>query len=38
MMMNVPPASAHVEPSRLKAEGLKKRYGARTVVHDVHVC
>ncbi|MEY2838400.1 MAG: export transporter ATP-binding protein, partial [Pseudomonadota bacterium] len=24
-------------PSRLRAEGLKKRYGARTVVHDVHV-
>ena len=23
--------------SRLRAEGLKKRYGARTVVHDVHV-
>ena len=24
-------------PSMLRAEGLKKRYGARTVVHDVHV-
>ena len=24
-------------PSQLKAESLKKRYGARTVVHDVHV-
>ena len=23
--------------SRLQAQGLKKRYGARTVVHDVHV-
>lgn len=23
--------------SQLRAEGLKKRYGARTVVHDVHV-
>jgi lipopolysaccharide export system ATP-binding protein len=32
----VPPAAA-MPASRLRAEGLKKRYGARTVVHDVHV-
>jgi len=30
-------ASAAPAASRLRAEGLKKRYGARTVVHDVHV-
>jgi lipopolysaccharide export system ATP-binding protein len=30
-------ATASATPSRLRAEGLKKRYGARTVVHDVHV-
>jgi len=32
-----PSAKAPTSPSRLRAEGLKKRYGARTVVHDVHV-
>jgi len=32
-----PSAKAPTPPSRLRAEGLKKRYGARTVVHDVHV-
>jgi lipopolysaccharide export system ATP-binding protein len=31
------PGSAVAPPSCLRAEGLKKRYGARTVVHDVHV-
>jgi lipopolysaccharide export system ATP-binding protein len=31
------PATPSAAPSRLRAEGLKKRYGARTVVHDVHV-
>ena len=30
-------ATPATTPSRLRAEGLKKRYGARTVVHDVHV-
>jgi len=30
-------ATPTAAPSRLRAEGLKKRYGARTVVHDVHV-
>jgi lipopolysaccharide export system ATP-binding protein len=30
-------ATPSAAPSRLRAEGLKKRYGARTVVHDVHV-
>ncbi|HRH28617.1 MAG TPA: LPS export ABC transporter ATP-binding protein [Aquabacterium sp.] len=32
-----PSAPSPTSPSRLRAEGLKKRYGARTVVHDVHV-
>jgi len=32
-----PSTKAPTSPSRLRAEGLKKRYGARTVVHDVHV-
>ncbi len=43
-MSDVPPSvsvSASAAPipsvSRLRAEGLRKRYGARTVVHDVHV-
>ncbi len=30
-------ATVSVTGSQLRAEGLKKRYGARTVVHDVHV-
>ena len=30
-------AAAVPASSRLHAEGLRKRYGARTVVHDVHV-
>jgi lipopolysaccharide export system ATP-binding protein len=30
-------ATPSAPPSRLRAQGLKKRYGARTVVHDVHV-
>ncbi len=32
-----PATPAAAAPSQLRAEGLKKRYGARTVVHDVHV-
>jgi lipopolysaccharide export system ATP-binding protein len=34
-----PPISTNNDAnlSELRAEGLKKRYGARTVVHDVHV-
>ena len=31
------PLNQASQPSQLKAESLKKRYGARTVVHDVHV-
>ena len=31
------PAAPAAPASQLRAEGLKKRYGARTVVHDVHV-
>ena len=30
-------AAVAAPASQLRAEGLKKRYGARTVVHDVHV-
>jgi len=33
----VPDAPKKTRPRGLRAEGLKKRYGARTVVHDVHV-
>src|SRR5436309_3056878 len=36
-MVNASPTPASAEASQLRAEGLKKRYGARTVVHDVHV-
>jgi lipopolysaccharide export system ATP-binding protein len=31
------PTGAPAAISQLRAQGLKKRYGARTVVHDVHV-
>jgi lipopolysaccharide export system ATP-binding protein len=37
MSDTIAPAMPSAAPSRLRAEGLKKRYGARTVVHDVHV-
>ncbi len=31
------PQSNHTAPSRLEAQGLVKRYGARTVVNDAHL-
>ena len=35
--MSTPQAKLTPALSQLQAQGLKKRYGARTVVHDVHV-
>ena len=33
----LPPTHGDAPTARLHAQGLRKRYGARTVVHDVHV-